>query len=205
MARDLELLEKAEQGTPQWRVYSWTEPWVTLGRFQKPEQAILPDCQISRIIRPTGGKAVLHGHDVTLGMAVPLASLGLTDKESRSVGAVYRHVIGPIVEAMQAAGSAAELAEKTDYVSLEPRTADCFAHVSPNDVVDPETGQKVCGCALRLTATAVLLQASMPISEPLVDPSEVFARPSDAGWTPMDPVKFTEALSGAFTESLAAF
>jgi hypothetical protein len=73
------------------------------------------------------------------------------------------------------------------------RTADCFAFSSPNDVVDEETGQKVCGCALRLTETAVLVQASLPKGAPLVPPESVIRNAA---------LRFREWDSSSFGEAL---
>ena len=177
MARDAALLHRAEtDGGSYARVYSWDGPWVSLGRFQKPERALKHPETTRWVMRPTGGKAVLHGHDVTVGVAASLKALGIDDNKGTSV--VYRAIVGPLVAALTAAGLPAVLAEGTGHVKSAGHTADCFAHVSPNDVVDPATGQKVCGCALRVTELAVLLQASVPVAGPLVDPGEVFDRPS---------------------------
>ena len=160
MARDAELLASAEEGQGGCRVYSWNGPWISLGMMQVAERDLLPTNPVPWVIRPTGGKAVLHGHDVTVGLAVPLASLvaasETVEKLSRSVKAVYRRIVGPLVVALRGCGMPARLAEETPFVGGKGKTADCFAHVSPNDVVHELTGQKVCGCALRLTSSAVL-------------------------------------------------
>jgi len=177
MARDAVLLERAERGRAYARVYTWDGAWVSLGRFQRPERALRSPASINWVMRPTGGKAVLHGHDVTVGIALSLSDNGISQSESRRISAVYRRAVAPLVEALSRAGLPAVLADGTKYVKTAGRTADCFAHVSPNDIVDPNTGAKVCGCALRVTASAVLLQASVPVSDPLVDPSELFASP----------------------------
>jgi lipoate-protein ligase A len=177
MARDESLLETGELGA---RVYTWDGVWVSLGRFQKPEKALLHATETRWVMRPTGGKAVLHGHDVTIGLAAPLALLKL---DSRSVGAAYRRIIEPIIQAMRDAGADADLAERTRFVRSAGHTADCFAHIAPNDVVNPKTGQKICGCALKLTQDAVLVQASLPASPPLVDVGSVFQSPHVAAWS----------------------
>ena len=177
MARDAVLLERAERGGAYARVYTWDGAWVSLGRFQRPEKALRDPTAIDWVMRPTGGKAVLHGHDVTVGMAVPLFALGIAESDSRRVATVYRAVVRPLVEALTAAGLPATLAEETPFVRSAGQTADCFAHVSPNDIVDPDTGQKVCGCALRVTPGAVLVQASVPVRRPLVQPDAVFDSP----------------------------
>lgn len=196
MGRDLEMLALAEAGRPAGRLYDWSAPWVTLGRFQHPQRALLPAAPTPWIMRTTGGKAVLHGHDLTLGFALPLAPLGL---QERRLTAVYRAVIGPLIEALVASGRPAALGETTPFVRSGGHTADCFAHVAPNDVVDPATGAKVCGVALRVTSEAVLVQASLPVRAPAVDPAEVFASP----WVPgslveVDPERLRAELERAF-------
>jgi len=171
MRRDTELLSLAEKGDPACRVYAWDGPWVSLGRFQSPEKDLVDPHGTRWVIRPTGGKAVLHGHDVTVGFAVPLSYL--VNIDHRSIRNIYRELIRPVVTALRACGVKAALAEDTRYSNKGNRTADCFAFASPNDIVDEATGLKVCGCALRLTQKAVLLQASVPNGKPLVEPVEV--------------------------------
>ena len=174
MAKDAELLERAEAGESAARVYSWDGAWVSLGRFQHPEKALLQPDKIAWVMRPTGGKAVLHGHDVTVAIALSLRDLGIGESDARRIAVVYRRAIGPLVEALSRAGVSAELAEDTEFVRNSGHKADCFAHVSPNDIVDPSSGKKVCGCALRLTDRAVLVQASIPNGAPLIPPETVF-------------------------------
>ena len=165
MSLDREALNLAEQGTASFRVYGWDGLWVSLGRFQQPENAILDPAFDRWVVRPTGGKAVIHGNDITVCMAVPLMRLGAG---SRSVRTAYRKLAQPLIEALRACGLAAALAEQTPHVSSGTRVADCFAFNSPNDIVHEETGEKVCGCALRIGDTAVLMQASIPIGPPII-------------------------------------
>lgn len=172
MARDAALLDRP---IPQVRVYGWDRPWVSLGRFQVPEMTVKPGCGVGWVMRPTGGKAVLHGHDLTVGMAVPLAAMGETERE---VKAVYRKLVPVLVGAMNQVGIAAALAEETPFVRGAGKVADCFAHIGANDIVDPATGVKVCGCALRVTSDMVLVQASIPVEVPQIDPAEIFDEPA---------------------------
>lgn len=171
MARDSALLDAAEQGSVGGRIYSWDGVWVSVGRFQSVERDIVQPDQVQWVRRPTGGKAVLHGHDVTIGCAIPLSLIEATNH--RSIKAIYRVAVSPIVEALSACGLNAALAEDTEFSGKGVHSGDCFAFSSPNDIVDQETGRKICGCALRLTERAVLLQASVPNGEPLVEPASV--------------------------------
>jgi lipoate-protein ligase A len=205
MGRDAELLAQAEQGQGGCRVYSWDGPWISLGMMQVPERDLLPTNPVPWVMRPTGGKAVLHGHDVTVGLALPLSLLARdgesVERLSRSVKTVYRGIIRPMVAALRQCGMPAKLAEETPFVGGKGKTADCFAHVSPNDVVHELTGQKVCGCALRLTSTAVLVQASIPNGPPLVDPRRIYAAPSAMGAFRWDATGFAERLASALSDN----
>src|SRR4051812_23191761 len=113
MERDIRLLDSAENGVAGCRIYTWDGPWVSLGRFQSPDRDLVDPERSNWVMRPTGGKAVLHGHDVTVGLAVPLRLLDLTGQ--RSLKAVYRLVIGPLVEGLRACGIPARLAEETQF------------------------------------------------------------------------------------------
>jgi lipoate-protein ligase A len=197
MAEDARLLASAEKGSPGWRVYGWDGPWVSLGRYQTPSRDLFKPDETNWVMRPTGGKAVLHGHDVTVGLALPLSLLARVSGEpeerlERSLRTVYRLTIRPIVKALRACGLPAVLGEeratkrridKTTNDSSRiadhaTRISDCFAVTSPNDVVHERLGVKVCGCALKLTSRAVLVQASLPAGPPLVDPFTVFEKPA---------------------------
>lgn len=184
MGRDAALLEC---GALRWRIYTWDGPWISLGMYQDPARDLRPGCEVPWVMRPTGGRGVLHGHDLTLGLSCPLGLL-LEDGEtvellSRSVRKVYRRITAPMIEAFRASGVPAALGEATPFASKLHRSADCFAHVSANDIVDVRNGMKVCGVALRLTESAVLIQASIPTTKPLVDPAAVFVNPATGQWT----------------------
>jgi lipoate-protein ligase A len=197
MARDLALLALAEQGTLSCRVYSWSEPWVTVGKNQDPLRDLVPDSGTPWVRRPTGGKAVLHGHDLTVGLAVPLASLGLPAR-TRALGKVYRAVVGPIVSALEMCGLRAALAEDCGPLPTFAATGDCFAIQAPLDIVDRWTGDKLCGCALLVTETAVLAQASIPVTEPLTPPDLVIVGGKVSPLLEWSDGYFPEAMSEAW-------
>lgn len=204
MARDWELFQLASNGVHKARIYGWDGAWVSLGKSQTAGRSLLDPAAISHVARPTGGKAVLHGHDVTLGLSMPLDLLGFTGGQSRGTITVYRKVVGILTRALQECGVKAELGEAVGKPGVEGHTADCFAHVAPNDIVDLETGTKVCGCALRLGLDAVLVQASIPAGPPLVDPHVVFARPAAVHWVPLDPRDFAAALDEAIERTVGS-
>lgn len=73
MARDYALLEAFQRGEipPTLRVYQWASPALTYGVNQQLPPRLIDACQslgIPMFRRPTGGKAVLHGHDLTVAL-----------------------------------------------------------------------------------------------------------------------------------------
>jgi lipoyl(octanoyl) transferase len=71
MAVDAAVLRAVEAGEapPTLRLYGWS-PWcVSLGHFQKPERELNAEALRARgwdfVIRPTGGRAVLHAEELT--------------------------------------------------------------------------------------------------------------------------------------------
>jgi lipoate-protein ligase A len=162
MARDLALLEA---GSPAYRVYTWREVWVTLGRNQVPAKTLVDPAGTRWITRPTGGAAVLHGHDVTVGLVLPVARTG--------VERTYELATRPLVGALGRLGIETRLGREAGVLQPGPLALDCFASASRNDIIDLRTGAKICGCALRRTRSAVLMQASIPAGVASVEPSQV--------------------------------
>ncbi|MBL1151435.1 MAG: hypothetical protein HND43_01665 [Armatimonadetes bacterium] len=205
MERDRALLLELSRWGVAARVYGWAAPWVSLGRFQNPHRDLKADCCVPWVLRPTGGKAVLHGHDVTVGLAARLDWVE-SISGSRGLRASYRLLARRLAGALTNCGLAAILAEDralgTSIGGGAPNIADCFAATSPNDITDPFTGLKVCGCALRLTQDAVLLQASIPSGPPRVDPALVFEGPTTSYFSEWDSERFAEALTGTLAGTL---
>jgi lipoate-protein ligase A len=189
MARDIALLSLAEGGLVGARVYFWDSIWVTLGRNQKPEDALL-DLSLNHIVRPTGGAAVLHGHDLTIGFAMPLAELGCS---SREVKKAYLGLVAPLLSALNSVGIPASLGRDiADRASIA--SPYCFAMKSDYDVLNRDTGAKICGCAMRVTERGALLQASIPISEPNCDPANLLHNYLPTPISAISPERFADAL-----------
>ncbi len=194
MATDALLLAEAEEGAYAARVYSWSGIWVSLGRFQRASKDLFELDTTKWVLRPTGGKAVLHGHDVTVSLAMPLADSRLA---SRSLRTNYRVITQPLIGALRECGLAAHLAEDTQFSLRGQRTADCFGFNSPNDVVDENTGRKLCGVALRQTDRAILLQASIPFRIPDVDPASLIVGAGPCLAEPWNHLNFAAAYDKA--------
>ncbi len=77
MEKDLELMEEVSTGEcpPTLRLYRWSPPAVSLGYFQDENEVVdLKACSelgVDVVRRPTGGRAVLHHHELTYSIIVP--------------------------------------------------------------------------------------------------------------------------------------
>ena len=165
MSFDAVMLRDAEDGRGSWRTYTWQAIWVTLGFRQRPNTALVHPDLTPFALRPTGGLAVLHGHDLTFSLALPLSAI---KTDGRRIKEVSQVLTGPLMTALADAG----VPVRRGYEGAKQQSEDCFASAGEYDLVT-EDGLKVCGCALRVTRNAALLQASVPLREPTVDPSTV--------------------------------
>ena len=160
MTADAALLaELARQaGPPAVRVYTWDRPSVSLGRLQQeaPVRALYPDLPLVR--RPTGGRAVLHGGDLTVTVAVRLEYL---PEDSRSVLASHHLLMGNVLRALSALGL--EVCFGGCAIGRQTGIINCFELSAACDLVDSHTGNKLVGSAQRRENAALLQQMSLPI------------------------------------------
>ncbi len=74
MAADLACLDDvAAGGPPVLRLYRWSPPALSLGRFQPEDDVDREACHalgVEVVRRPTGGRALLHGGDLTYAVAL---------------------------------------------------------------------------------------------------------------------------------------
>lgn len=160
MAVDDAILEAVRLGAspPTLRLYTWDRPTISLGRTQRLwpapggfEPAGAPGYALVR--RPTGGRAVLHGHDVTY--AVALTGL------PASVSASYAILAEGLRQALALLGlpGATLGQERAAGPLVAGRGPACFAAATAADLcVD---GLKVLGSAQVRRAGALLQHGSL--------------------------------------------
>ena len=109
MVADAALLDAVVAGAPPaLRLYRWTPPALSLGRFQPDDDVDLDACErfgVEVVRRPTGGQGLLHGADLTYSvvMALPAGSAG-------SVDAVYQLLAGALIAGLGLLGVDAAIA-----------------------------------------------------------------------------------------------
>jgi lipoate-protein ligase A len=99
------LRTAASDGIATLRLYTWDGPWLSLGyaqrRIEAERMAACEQAGVGIVRRTTGGRAVLHGNDLTYSLAAPEAMLrpGLRnscDEEEALCCSMGRYVWGQI-------------------------------------------------------------------------------------------------------------
>jgi lipoate-protein ligase A len=165
MAEDRRLLDSCVQhDAVVLRLYSWDPPAVSLGCMQNPEQTLdikrLSDAGFGWIVRPTGGRAILHHDDLTYCIVFPkrVAAMGSTVAESYAV----------ISRCLQRGCALAGITTQAHDSVLDSREVrrkiklPCF--LAPNRDEIMARGRKLAGSAQKRTALAVLQHGSVPLS-----------------------------------------
>jgi lipoate-protein ligase A len=163
MEIDLALLDLAAAGGgPYVRVYGWQGRWISLGYFQKAELAVDTEAAarqgVGIVRRPTGGKALLHGDEVTYSVALPphhpLARTSVLES--------YRSLSRQLVLALQDVGLPVELSTGTGGLMTRAITP-CAAEVGPESITIG--GRKLVGSAQVRRHGAVLQHGSIPLTD----------------------------------------
>jgi lipoyl(octanoyl) transferase len=155
MALDEALMQFAsESNTWICRVYTWRSPTLSLGRNQRARGAYdlqrIADCGIDVVRRPTGGRAILHHHEVTYSVVGPVRDAGDL-RES------YARINRLLIAALGSLGVSATVVEQRskDPVMEQPGLLPCFHHPSVGEITFG--GRKLVGSA-QWRADDVLLQ-----------------------------------------------
>jgi lipoate-protein ligase A len=157
MALDEAILEAFITGgaLPTLRFYGWSEPAVTIGRLQ-PISSVPKGWGTGIVRRPTGGRAVSHGRDLTFSLILAAATLGSRVRES------YRLVGEAVAEALVSLGVPAQLYRNRTPPESVRKIGNCFELTLDYEVA--VEGAKVLGSAQVRRAGAVLQQNSLALS-----------------------------------------
>ncbi len=173
MAADLACLDEVGAGgLPVLRLYRWTPPALSLGRFQPETDVDLEACRargVEVVRRPTGGRALLHGGDLTytVAMARPSGAAGHVD-------ALYRTIATALIAGLAELGVTAE-------VGGDPGPAGpvCFVAAQGADLRVGE--RKVCGSAQVQRGEVVLQHGSVLLERLPFDELDLLVPAPEAG------------------------
>ncbi len=185
MAVDEELLARAQAGerTPVLRLYTWNPPAVSLGRFQKIEEAVDVDaCRkhgFDIVRRITGGRAVLHRDELTYSV------VGRTDNPlfPPSVHGTYKIIAAGLLAGLRNIAIPAEIVSRggryAQLVKKKDANPACFSSPSWFEIV--VNGKKIIGSAQRRLSGAFLQHGSILISFNQELEAEVIRGPVNSG------------------------
>jgi lipoyl(octanoyl) transferase len=175
MRRDAALLQGMETGsdvTPVLRLFQFDPPGITLGHAQCAERELdLARCArdgVTWAIRPTGGRAIFHADEWTYSFCTRIA-----DAEwGGSLSEAYERLSTLLLDSFARLGVPAERAAPEGARTRRPErraagvaapAPPCFASTTRHEIV--RGGRKIVGSAQRRTATTLLQQGSVLLSE----------------------------------------
>jgi lipoate-protein ligase A len=159
MGVDEALLATAmREGRATLRFYRWEGHWLSLGCSQVLDPAREDACRaggVSLVRRATGGRAVLHGSDLTYALAAPAGLL------PSGLSATYQCVNRALATAL--AGLGVDVDASCSSARAPGREVfDCFAQAAAHELV--AGGRKLAGSAQRRAGGAVLQHGSIRLS-----------------------------------------
>lgn len=173
MALDEALMRRAGRtGEAVFRVYGWSAPTVSLGRNQRArgwyDEAGARAKGIGFVRRPTGGRALLHDHEVTYSATLPLV-----DGEAR---VAFDFINEILLSALARLGVNAERARKP--TSMPPGLRPCFDVPAEREIVID--GRKLVGSAQWRRGGALLQHGSILIRDDQAVIGQLTKAPFDA-------------------------
>jgi lipoyl(octanoyl) transferase len=192
MALDEALLrDAAEQRSTLVRLYEWDRPSVSFGRHQRCAGVYSAERSEARGIpavrRMTGGRALLHGRELTYAVAAPTSA-------APTLRGGYDAINAVLLAAMQTLGIPAALATP-ERRPASPGLAPCFEMPSAGEIV--VATQKLIGSAQRREAHAFLQHGSI-----LLDDDQAMLR--ELATVPLPPIPAPATVRGLLGEVDAA-
>lgn len=184
---------------PALRFYGWKSPSLTIGCFQRTAGIDLDYCMkkgIPVVRRPTGGRAILHGRELTYSF-----SSRPEGHFSGGLHETYRKISRALLMALRSLGIRAGMEEgKAGAYSGSPL---CFQARSYGEL--SAGGRKIAGSAQRRWRDGFLQQGSIPYFIDIAETDMIFGRAaaSDEGlsvFPELDDCGFKEAVRAAFEE-----
>jgi lipoate-protein ligase A len=160
MARDSALQARAARtGETVFSIYSWTRPTLSFGRHQ-PAAGLydvdkIRSAKVDVVRRPTGGRAILHDHEVTYSVTAPV-------KDAAPLRETYARINRILLDGLDRLGVDVELAvpgERPPTPSARP----CFEMPGEGELV--ARGRKLVGSAQWRDESALLQHGSILVDD----------------------------------------
>ncbi len=162
MKFDYDLLNSfnPDSSLPVFRLYGWSPPAISLGKFQNPESIInLNRCRkenISTVKRLTGGGAIFHDCEITYSLICRSDTI-----ETASVKESYEKLCGFLLLAYKKLGLQANFAHNChSYPDKNNNTPFCFSGWEEYDILISD--RKIGGNAQKRKKNIVFQHGSIP-------------------------------------------
>jgi lipoate-protein ligase A len=159
---------------PTLRVFRWSQPAISLGRFQSIEREIVSEVCLERgvalVRRPTGGRAVYHRDEFTYSIVIS-KHYGVPP----GVVAAYAFLAQGLLAALALLSVQAALSD--ERASKHPSAA-CFASSTQADLTSG--GFKLVGSAQVWRDDALLQQGSLPLDDRAIEFFSMLRFPDEA-------------------------
>jgi lipoate-protein ligase A len=170
MAVDEALLESAaNSGEITLRFYQWSPATLSLGYFQNhaDRQSHLPSLNCPLVRRSTGGGAIVHDHELTYSLIVPLSSR-FGDAAAALYDAMHRSFIKTLAHWGITARLYAPPRQSGEFRGQQAQPFLCFQRRAAGDVIIDD--QKVVGSAQRRHRGSVLQHGSVLLRQTAAAP-----------------------------------
>ncbi len=160
MAIDEAIAISVRQGKapPTLRFYQWQRPSITIGCYQRSEEVDLLYCKknnIPVVRRPTGGRAILHGEDLTYSFS----SKNTPPYFSEGLLKTYNHISAAFLGALKSLGFKAVMKTRKEKGRVLTGSSICFQSVSFGEITIDN--KKVIGSAQKRWPDGFLQQGSI--------------------------------------------
>jgi lipoate-protein ligase A len=203
MALDQALLERSERTGERWlRLYQWSPHCLSFGRHEpaarRYDRTRISSLGLDVVRRPTGGRAVWHGRELTYALAAPSRGLG-------DLRETYLAIHCMLAGALRRLGVEAELAVRGEPAGVDAGA--CFARPAGGEVL--VGGRKVIGSAQVREGDALLQHGSVLLGDDqsMVADVTLGAAPRDLAaplaellGRPVPAAEMAEAVAGAAEE-----
>ena len=178
MAVDCAIFEAvaSNRQPPTLRLYGWNPFCLSLGYGQRTSDvdiAALDERGWELVRRPTGGKAILHGDELTYSLCLPqdhpLASGDVVES--------YRRISAGLLRALEELGLDAE--SERQETSLRPAAVGPVCFEMPSHYEISVAGRKLIGSAQMRRRGGLLQHGSIPLRGDLARVCDVLNFPSD--------------------------
>lgn len=150
------LLNYQAMRVPTLRIYGWSEPFITLGYAQKPDEVLEKTNEFAFRRRVTGGASILHDRELTYSITCVLEDLGLPMAVKES----YKILCSFLINFYKKIGIMVKYAKDSGCQDLGRETHFCFSGWQEFDLVAAD--KKIGGNAQRRKRNLIFQHGSIP-------------------------------------------